>query len=74
MTSVEKDPIEIYIDRHRLVPTKDVLKLVGMSRSTLDRWRARGDFPQPAIKQGKTKLWLIGDIHNWLEKKINNGG
>lgn len=70
----QKQALRTYISQYRILTTSDVLSFVGMSRSTLDRWIKKGLFPPPAIKQGKTNLWLIGDIHSWLEQRTNEGG
>ncbi|EKT4487402.1 helix-turn-helix domain-containing protein [Shewanella algae] len=74
MSNQAVDPLTMYIDQHRLVTTDDILNLTGFSRSTIDRWRAKGIFPQPAFKQGGSNVWLLRDVHRWLETRISNGG
>lgn len=73
MSAADKDPLTIYIDKNRLLSTKDIMTLVGKSRSTIERWVKDGSFPQPK-KQHKTNLWLVGDYQHWVEQKIAKGG
>jgi prophage regulatory protein len=48
---------------------KDILNELGVSRTTLWKWRVSGEFPEPIIKCGFMIGWLTVDIQEWL---INN--
>ncbi|WP_319550376.1 AlpA family phage regulatory protein [Desulfogranum marinum] len=48
---------------------KEVLKMIGISNSTLYEWISAGDFPK-SIKMGKRSVgWLESDLNNWIESK-----
>jgi predicted DNA-binding transcriptional regulator AlpA len=47
----------------------DVIALVGISRPTIDRLEAAGDFPQ-RIRLGRAAVgWDLDEIGEWLEKR-----
>jgi predicted DNA-binding transcriptional regulator AlpA len=51
----------------RMLTTPEVLKMVPLSRATLRRLGASGDFPQP-LKMGRRKVYYLEqDVINWLE-------
>ena len=54
----------------------EVAKACGVSRSTLDRLVAAGQFPKPCLL-GKTKVWPCDRVQRWLleesEPKRNGG-
>ena len=52
---------------------KDVLRLTGLSNSTVKRMLAAGTFPQPAKRVGdvrKISLWTRADLERWLGAPI----
>lgn len=46
--------------------TGDVLSLLGISRSTLDLWIAKGHFPKPSKLGSKLNVWSARDVEAWL--------
>lgn len=46
---------------------------LDVSRSTLLRLIARGEFPPPK-KIGSNNFWLESDVDAWLSKKFGKGG
>ena len=46
--------------------TAEVLRVVGVNRSTLFRWTKRGRFPRKHVSGG----WLRSDVERWLAEKI----
>lgn len=60
-----------------LLVTKAILRLTGISRSTLHRWIKDGLFPAP-LKLGagpsSRSAWLKADIDAWLTARIANRG
>ena len=46
--------------------TAEVLRVVGVNRSTLFRWIQKGSFPRKHASGG----WLRSDIELWLAEKI----
>lgn len=49
--------------------TTDVVRVVGVNRSTLFRWCKRGTFPQKHISGG----WLRSDVERWFATKAEQG-
>jgi predicted DNA-binding transcriptional regulator AlpA len=49
-----------------LVGVSDAAQLLGVSESTFDRWRLRGDFPKHIASLGGNPRWRRKDIENWL--------
>lgn len=47
--------------------TTDVLRVVGVNRSTIFRWVKRGIFPQRHVCGG----WLRSDVEKWLADKMD---
>ncbi|MCC6000502.1 MAG: AlpA family transcriptional regulator [Pararhodobacter sp.] len=50
----------------RILRRPDVEALVGLSRSTLYAWMARGEFPQPVALGARLVGWRESDIDAWL--------
>lgn len=42
--------------------TREVLRIVGVNRSTVFRWMRKGLFPQKHVSGG----WLRSDVERWL--------
>ena len=52
----------------RFLGMREVLALLSVSRSTLNRWIREGAFPRP-VKLGKRAVrWRRSDIEHWLKK------
>lgn len=49
--------------------TSDVVRIVGVNRSTLFRWCKRGTFPPKHLSGG----WLRSDIEKWFATKAEQG-
>ena len=52
----------------------EVLQLTGVSRSTIYRWMATGEFPKQVslggnTVGGNTVAWLEAEIEDWIQKK-----
>ena len=56
----------------RLFREKDVLKIVGVSRSTLYRWIQSNEFPAPVRIGPRTKVWPEDKLKHWIESKTNH--
>ncbi len=46
-----------------------VLKVLGVSRTTLWRWQAAGEFPSPLRLGDATFRWRRAEIEAWLESR-----
>ena len=49
---------------------KEVAKLLGISTTTLWRWRKAGIIPQPIYLSGQVVGWRMSVIDAWLEDKV----
>jgi prophage regulatory protein len=57
-------------DTHRLLRLKDVLKLTGLSATTIWRKENSGIFPG-RIKLGENSVaWLENEVADWIDAKI----
>jgi prophage regulatory protein len=53
----------------RIIKRPDVEKLTGLSRSSIYRLAANGEFPHP-VKIGLRAVgWLDSEIANWIEQR-----
>jgi len=64
MAGREREPVPL---QPLLLRPKDVARLLGVSRRTIDGWRASGRLP-PAIKLGGCLLWRRVDLVAWVER------
>lgn len=61
------------MNKPAVLRTKDVLNMLGISRTTLYAWMQEGSFP-PNIKLGSRAVgWRAADIEAWLAKRPNGG-
>ena len=64
--------------KYDLLKTSEVLALLGISRSTLDLWVAKGQFPKPRKLGNKLNVWSSSDIDAWFSdvnsSDSNSGG
>lgn len=51
---------------NKLIRQKEVCILIGRNRSTLYRWRRKGEFPKPIPDPGGELMWRTSDIEYWL--------
>ena len=50
---------------------KDIMELLGKSRSTINRWIQKGYFPAPIKIGGNSIAWPVEVIAEWREQQIN---
>ena len=56
----------------RFVRLPEVLQLTGVSRSTIYRWMANGEFPIQISLGGNTVAWLESDLEVWIHRRIGS--
>ena len=44
----------------------EVVQLTGVSRSTIYRWMANGEFPKQVSLGANTVAWLENDVNDWI--------
>ena len=47
----------------------EVIRLVGLGRSTIYEMIAKGNFPRPVSLGRRAVGWIAGDIRNWLQNR-----
>lgn len=55
--------------QHRLIRLPDVLKRVGLSRSSVYARVQAGTFPSP-IKMGYSSRWVESEVQAWIDQQI----
>lgn len=46
----------------KLVGPKDACRILGLPRSTFERWRREGNIPAPRKHEGRSPRWLVSDL------------
>lgn len=59
--------VERFASLDQRMTTTDVLRVVGVNRSTIFRWVKKGTFPQRHASGG----WLRSDVERWLAEKLD---
>ena len=54
----------------KLLFTEDVVNITRLTRETLSRFTAKGNFPKPA-KIGNKNAWWKADVDKWIEEQMN---
>ena len=50
----------------RFMRLPEVVQLTGVSRSTIYRWMANGEFPKQVSLGANTVAWLENDVNDWI--------
>lgn len=60
--------------QNRLLKVNDVIANCAISRATLYRLIAKGEFPasRQISPNGRAVAWLKSDIEEWIESRIKN--
>lgn len=55
----------------KLITEKDILNMLAIGRTTLNRWRADADqgFPVPIRMHRKSIRWIEADIISYIESR-----
>ena len=56
-------------DPTRLLWTRDVCRVLNISRTTLGRWRREGAFPPPCVTVRNRRGWRAGIVDEWLQRR-----
>ncbi len=54
----------------RFLRLPEVIKQIGLSRSTIYAYIAEGQFPKPILLGPRAVAWNSEDIEDWMEAKI----
>lgn len=53
----------------RFLRQKEVAELLGISTTTLWRWKKAGKIPQPISLSDQVIVWRTSTIEDWIEAK-----
>lgn len=59
-------PADEILRQHYLLRTVEVLKVLNISRATLEKLKGTSDFPKAITKLGNCQMWKKEDILKWL--------
>lgn len=62
--------IATFLDTHQLARRSDVLRLTGLSKSTLYRLEHQGDFPSSFRLTERCVAYRLSDVYRWMEDKF----
>ena len=57
----------------RFLRISEVLDRVGVSRHTIYRWVAAGEFPKQITIDANSVVWLESDVTQWMDQRIGAG-
>ena len=55
------------MNTYQIIRTDQLSQELGISRTTLWRWRSQGILPQPVKLGPRLVVWYRTDINRWLE-------
>ncbi|PLX71313.1 MAG: AlpA family transcriptional regulator [Denitrovibrio sp.] len=55
----------------KLCRLPEVIKLTGLSRSSIYALMAKNKFPQPIKLSERSVAWVSTDIQSWIDEKIS---
>ena len=58
---------------YSVIRMKELIKIVGLSRSYIHALQARGEFPSPIrlVKGGRATGYLRSEVDDWLKDRID---
>ena len=56
-------------DVDRLIRLKELIKIIGLSRSTVYKLLSEGKFPKRIKLTQKTVVWRLSEIQTWIDEK-----
>lgn len=56
----------------QLIKLPDVIKLTGLSSSSVYRLASNGEFPKPIklTAGGRSSAWIAEEVNQWVEERI----
>lgn len=61
------------VEQDRVVRIKEVVKLTGISRTSLYRAMAAGTFPRQVDIGMRATAWMLSDVQAWLASRRTAG-
>lgn len=54
----------------QIIRLPEVIKITGLSRSTIYDLCARGEFPSAIQMTGRAVGWVLSEVNEWIEKRV----
>ena len=54
----------------KLMRLKEVMQATGLGRSTLYKYMAAGQFPEPVPLGGRSVAWVQDEVESWILARI----
>lgn len=56
----------------QLIKLPDVIKLTGLSSSSIYRLASNGEFPKPIklTAGGRSSAWVVDEVNKWVDERI----
>jgi prophage regulatory protein len=59
-------------NRIKLIKLPQVMQITTLSRATVYRLIAKGEFPKQIKLSERASAWIEHEVHEWLDNRINN--
>ncbi|WP_188009054.1 AlpA family phage regulatory protein [Grimontia hollisae] len=56
----------------QLINLKEVIYLTGLKRSSIYKFMEEGHFPHSISIGGRSVMWGLDDIENWIVERVNS--
>jgi len=56
------------VSKLKILRAAELASLLGISQTSLWRWRQKGDFPQPIALGPRMVGWRISEVEAWLDE------
>ncbi len=58
----------------RIIKLKEVMSMTGLGRSTLYKLQAEGLFPQSVEISERAVGWVMSEVQDWIQSRIDSRG
>lgn len=56
----------------RFLRIRDIVELIGLSKSTIYSMQARGLFPKRVKLTEHTSVWVESEVHDWMRSRVES--
>ena len=61
------------MQEERAIRFKELKEMIGVSRSTIQRWEKEGTFPKHHQLGANSVFWLKSEVDAWITNRIKRG-
>jgi len=62
------------MQEERLLRIQEVLRMVGVGKSTWWKWIGEGKAPRPVKISPRITVWRLSDVQAWIEERCKEAG